>query len=722
MIHWKDFDYSSLDLEDYTVKIVKDKITGDEEEERWSNIIFSFDCETTSFYTTEEGEIMMFDYTKTPEFYSKTTKGGVVYIWMVGINDKVVYGRDIAEYREFELYMSRLFRIRNSLHRVYYIHNLSFDFHWIQNALGTDFEVFARKKRRVMKAFNPYPWGIEFRCSYVLTNRTLKKCCEDYNLPVAKKVGDLDYNVMRTPLSQLTDKEMDYCEYDILAIYHLINRHLEEYTTLLKIPMTSTGKIRRQVQNIFYHDRKYKSEVTRMMPSTFKEFKLLCDVYSGGYTHASVLYSNEVMRNIYSYDIGSSYPYELVTKKYPMTAFGELNHTDLSKIDFENEAVIIDIEFRDLKSKIPMSFLSNSKIKNKEYVVGKDNFVLDNGRILQANRSRFILTDVDLSIVNQCYTFKGGFKIHKIYTAKKDYLDRRLIQFILNLYKDKTVLKGIEGMESKYNTSKEYINGSYGMMVMKIIIDEIIYEHGKWRNANEDENGKYDKDKALQAAMDTLNKLHSENKEVLNFAWGVWVSAYARNHLWKMILRDPYSVVYVDTDSVKTTKDFTKYIEEDTLEVKRAIADVCLARDLDPRDFKPKTSKGEEKMIGLFEEERRYREFKTLGAKKYAYTYEGEEGVFITVSGINKDKGRKYFDIEGRTIEDFKCGAYFDYKFAGKNGLYYIENQKPITMPDGYEVKTRFAINLMPTTYTLDMTPDYFDLVDSWSSGSKLLD
>lgn len=46
-----------------------------------------------------------------------------------------------------------------------------------------------------------------------------------------------------------------------------------------------------------------------------------------------------------------------------------------------------------------------------------------------------------------------------------------------------------------------------------------------------------------------------KKKFYLSYAWGVWVTAYARRNLWKMILQFPDDVVYCDTDSIKCVGD-----------------------------------------------------------------------------------------------------------------------------------------------------------------------
>ena len=83
-------------------------------------------------------------------------------------------------------------------------------------------------------------YNIEIHCSYMMSNCALKQLPKIFMLPVEKKVGDLDYTLLRTPITNLTEKELGYCEYDCLVIYHYIKRELETYKRVDKIPITST--------------------------------------------------------------------------------------------------------------------------------------------------------------------------------------------------------------------------------------------------------------------------------------------------------------------------------------------------------------------------------------------------------------------------------------------------------------------------------------------------
>ena len=70
-------------------------------------------------------------------------------------------------------------------------------------------------------------------------------------LPVEKKVGDLDYTLLRTPATKLTEKELGYCEYDCLVIYYYIKIKvksrlvgLKSIKSYVKVNRSNTRNIR----------------------------------------------------------------------------------------------------------------------------------------------------------------------------------------------------------------------------------------------------------------------------------------------------------------------------------------------------------------------------------------------------------------------------------------------------------------------------------------------
>ena len=155
----------------------------------------------------------------------------------------------------------------------------------------------------------------------MLANLKLEKLPDVYQLPVKKKVGDLDYSLIRTPITPLTDKELGYCEFDCLVTYWYIKTELETYKRVDKLPMTSTGKVRKQLQRLVLSNMSYVHKVSKQINTDPAVYNMLVDAFAGGYTHANYIYTDDVLNNIDSYDETSAYPYVLVTCKFPSTKF-----------------------------------------------------------------------------------------------------------------------------------------------------------------------------------------------------------------------------------------------------------------------------------------------------------------------------------------------------------------------------------------------------------------
>lgn len=75
--------------------------------------------------------------------------------------------------------------------------------------------------------------------------------------------------------------------------------------------------------------------------------------------------------------------------------------------------------------------------------------------------------------------------------------------------------------------------------------------------------------------------------------------------------------------------------------------------------FAPKTVKGVEKPLGVYEYEGIYDTFKTMGAKKYAYVQ--DEKLSITISGVTKKAAESM-----NSIEEFCRGHVFGYNQSGE--------------------------------------------------------
>ena len=652
--------------------------------------IYTFDIETSSYYVLD-GEVypaVKYDNLSDKE-KQRAIKRSHMYIWMFGINDIVYYGRTWDELKQF------LKRLDNHIsdRKYVFIHNLAFEFQYLKSNFHFD-EVSARKSHKVITAIMR-DYNIMLKCSYMMSNVALKYLPKMFDLPVEKKVGDLDYSLIRNPNTPMTDVELGYCEYDCLVLYHYILKELEVYEDVKHIPSTNTGKVRRELQDLTRTNFKYRRVVNRAVNTNPIIYNRLCEAFLGGYTHANWIYADEVLENVDSYDIASSYPYVLVTQKYPNSEFRPCKirrREEMSK----RLAYLLVVKFRNVKCKYYNNFISASKCRNLRGAK------YDNGRLISAAEFEMTLTDIDFYFYLDTYDLE--YEILECYYSSMSYLPKTLIEFILDKYVGKTELKGVEGREMEYGRIKGMYNSIYGMSVTNNIRDNVIYDDstGAWSEVPLDNDT-------------IIEKLKSEKKKsFLSFAYGVWVTAYARDNLLRRVIANDDYVVYCDTDSCKLVEGYDKKVFEDyNKSVEDRINFVCKVLKLDANKYAPSDIKGNKHMMGLFEKECNYQRFITQGAKKYAFEIDGK--IHITVAGVPKGGAKAL-----KSLDDFRDDFVFSYKDTDKNLVLYTEEQSPIEVTDylglKYLVTDKSGCCILPNTYKLSKSLDYANLVSDDSS------
>ena len=656
----------------------------------YDNNIYTFDIETSSYYILDDKVYPAITYDELSEKDKKRcSKRSHMYIWMFGINDIVYYGRT---WDELKLFLKRLDDHIGDTKYVF-IHNLAFEFQYLKSNFHFS-EVQARKSHKVITAIMS-EYNIMLKCSYMMSNVALKYLPKIFNLPVEKKVGDLDYSKIRNPNTPLSEKELGYCEYDCLVLYHYIKKELEVYEDVKHIPTTATGKVRRELQDLTRSNFKYRRIVYKAINTNPIIYNRLCEAFLGGYTHANWIYADEVLKNVDSYDIASSYPYVLVTQKYPNSEFRSCKikrREEMSK----RLAYLLVVRFKNVKCKYYNNFISASKCRNLRGAK------YDNGRLIEAKEFEMTLTDIDFYFYLDTYDLE--YEILECWYSSMSYLPKTLIEFILDKYVGKTELKGVEGMEMEYGRIKGMFNSIYGMSVTNNIRDEVKYydNDGTWEEiplTNEE----------------IIEKLKSEKKKsFLSFAYGVWVTAYARDNLLRRVIANDDYVVYCDTDSCKLVEGYDKNVFIDyNKSVEERINFVAKVLKLDPNKYAPSDIKGNKHMMGLFEKECTYQEFITQGAKKYAYKI--DDKIHITVAGVPKDGAKAL-----KSLDEFRDEFTFKFSDTNKNLILYTEEQGPIEVTDylglNYLVTDKSGCCILPNTYKLSKSLDYANLINDDSS------
>ena len=652
--------------------------------------IYTFDIETSSYYVLDEKVYPAIKYDNlTDKEKQRAIKRSHMYIWMFGINDIVYYGRT---WDELKLFLKRL-DDHISDRKYVFIHNLAFEFQYLKSNFHFE-EVSARKSHKVITAIMK-DYNIILKCSYMMSNVALKYLPKMFDLPVEKKVGDLDYTLIRNPNTPMSEVELGYCEYDCLVLYYYIMKELEVYEDVKHIPSTNTGKVRRELQDLTRTNFKYRRVVNKAINTNPIIYNRLCEAFLGGYTHANWIYADEVLKNVDSYDISSSYPYVLVTQKYPNSEFQKCfikKREQMSK----GLCYLLVVKFRNVKCKYFNNFISASKCRNLRRAK------YDNGRLISASEFEMTLTDIDFYFYLDTYDLE--YEILECYCSSKNYLPKTLIEFILDKYVGKTELKGVEGREMEYGRIKGMYNSIYGMSVTNNIRDNVIYDDasGIW-------------EEVPLTNDEIIEKLQSEKKKsFLSFAYGVWVTAYARDNLLRRVIANDDYVVYCDTDSCKLVDGYDKNVFLDyNKQVADRIAFVCKVLKLDSNKYAPSDIKGNKHMMGLFEKECNYEEFITQGAKKYAYKVDGK--IHITVAGVPKSGAKAL-----KSLDDFRDNFVFSYNDTNKNLVLYTEEQSPIEVEDylglKYLITDKSGCCILPNTYELSKSLDYVNLISDDSS------
>lgn len=627
---------------------------------------------------------------ETTNVYKKDDKGNIdpdfrpyafMYHWQFCINGEVCFGRTWCEFQDLLDALSSRMNLDDKHRLVIWCHNLNFEFQFFRRFVHV-IDGFYKEDRVPLKVV--IAGGIEFRDSYALSNMTLAKFCENEPGVIHYKLSgdEYDYNKIRTPKTLMADYELAYCYNDVAGLVECIRSRMRE-DTLAGMPMTSTGYVRRDARNAMLKNKKNRQIFTAaaLTPELYQSCR---DAFRGGDTHANIRMVDQVLHDVDSYDIQSSYPACMMIDRFPMSAFFKIKLSTFFNHDLTEYAQLIHIRFKNIKYNgiCGIPYIPFAKCKA---IIKKDS-IIDNGRVLFSPMLEMIITDIDFQIILNEYVF-DDFYIKEVYASRYGYLSDEYKNVIMTYYRGKTELKGVDGREYEYMKSKNRLNSLYGMMCQRIDHNKTTYDG-------------YDYKTDDCVLSEAIEKYYKGRNNFLSYQHGVWVTAHARRRLRDMLNVIGRDVVYCDTDSIKCInghqEDFKKKNEE--LE-KEAAAAGAYATDRD----------GVIRYMGVWDHEtkkHKYDEFKTLGAKKYVYR-EGENYV-STIAGVNKKAGSRFFKEWG--IDVFENGTRI--KDSGHLTAFYNDDDIHIITVDGVDIETGSNVALVDNTYTLGVTDGYFDLLE----------
>lgn len=208
--------------DNYNVDLSKATIIGGKTKNCY-DIISAFDIETTALPELEQS---------------------VMYIWQWIIGDTVYIGRT---WEDFKVLVDNINVVAQSK-LIVYVHKLSYEISFLKGILDLKSEdIFVMKGRRVLKA----TYGnIEFRCSYMLTSLSLRSLCDQCKPEHSKT--EMEYSERRYSDTPLTDSELEYCIMDVVSLSECLSILLKQNNdTLITVPLTATGYIRKETRKIF---------------------------------------------------------------------------------------------------------------------------------------------------------------------------------------------------------------------------------------------------------------------------------------------------------------------------------------------------------------------------------------------------------------------------------------------------------------------------------------
>lgn len=551
--------------------------------------------------------------------------------------------------------------------------------------------------------------GLVLKDALMLAQRSLNRWAKDLNVEHQKAVGSWDYDIYRDQDYVMNSEELKYIECDTLAGVECIDATLKAINkSIYSIPYTATGVVRNDLRALGKKHNAHERFLAQAL--TFDQYLLMLKVYHGGFTHANRFLIDTVIEdtNVLCKDFASSYPFVLLSEKYPSGKFIPYKSCDPDKILKESKyfCFFFKLEmfnFR-LKDQLePMPALQYYKIENDINIGSAD---IDNGRVIRGGYAGIWLNEVDLQIIMSQY--EGRFKCTNVYYCAKSYLPRWITDYIYRQYEEKCKLKG--GDPVLYALAKSRLNSIYGLFCTHSIMDTINEDYDFAPDPEDPYKQVYNREEYTEKELRKLydRYLNSKNS-ILNYQIGCWVTSYAQRNLILGLgscINDERSEdgkrtdishwFYSDTDSI-----YSDAWNEDRVKMYNELCKMKL-RD---NGYGPVIIGDKEFWLGIAENDKTYYQFKFQGAKRYCGRGEDDK-LHITVAGVPKKGAECLHDDINNFVPDF----IFDGETTGKKIHYYMYIEDIYIDEFGNEVGD--SIDLQPCDYRLDCT-EQWSYIDS---------
>lgn len=613
-------------------------------------------------------------------------------------------------------------------HVVVYIHNLSFDIQYVKDFLieryGGDYDLLAVAPHKFISfRINAF----EFRCSYKLSNRKLAKWAADLGVEHQKQVGEIDYTEKHYQNEELTPEQHHYLYYDVMTLRDCIREQMRLFgDTLLTIPLTSTGYVRREVRKRYRAER---GAVERFRKTRLKatHYVLCRREFAGGLTHGnrdfagelvdvSEIRKNEKYKDVTAIrhrDFTSHYPTQQIARiwGFPKTRFmlwydkgnkdRKLTLTDVLKHAHKN-CLLVEIAIHNLKVKpgVTLPYAQAYKFIEGKLPGGWVRPIEDNGRLLtMPGTSIVVMNELDLTILKDQYYF--DYEILRVHSATRGSIPDYLKETINYYFAEKTRLKKkVSELKETGANPDELRAAKRDLLIVKQLLNSI-YGCTATQSVRTsyymDTLGNWSEELLTPELLEEkLNDFYKNSNNCMPYQLGCWTTALARFQLWyvvsKVIGYDHF--LYADTDSAfyLSTPEIEKRLDEYNA-THRALAEENGAYiEID----------GHREYYDFFDDENEnITQFKFLHAKAYAYITDNDpEQLKITVAGVPDLVDGVTRENELGSIDNFEPG--FVFRKCGGTRVIYTEGRPHTITEDGHPIELAGSAVLENVTKTLN--------------------
>lgn len=566
-------------------------------EKNFNPIIYGLDIETTTV-NNDCGDPVSFMYSfciSTLDFRN-------------GKYTELVSGRN---YLELDYILNNINNNSKDSTTIIYIHNFSYEFSFFINNLKffrCNWKDLGDYDYLFMSANAPLfvrIKNIEFRDSLKLLGKSIKKLGKELNLPKL----DYDYQEIRTPLSHLSDTELEYnfrdVEIMLKSVYRLYanNPYIKNIESLA---YTKTGIMRKNCElnaevnekKTYYKNGKKKTSRALKLnnflshiekATSFSQLRLWHKLFQGGLVYSNPECVGTVIENLASFDFSSDYPFQMLTRVFP-SEFEEIKENRLERLErllkplkaenykrhkFSQNMFNCIVEVDYMQCKWNFTPLSTSKIINIKDLHNTKNCIVINGKIhsiKKGTKIKMYMTCIDLLTLKLFYDFNisncyyleiahrykrsNKFKLNSVvFNAKKKIEYKRYNELIEN-----NNFKTYNKDDIDDDFFREQINKC------KDYIEQCDTSHYLYQNVKSDLNALYGdnaqhllREKYILDDNHYIKKLdtfenYQKARVKTSYIYGLYVPAYARAsilYIAYMFLTNNIDIYYIDTDSIK---------------------------------------------------------------------------------------------------------------------------------------------------------------------------